>query len=191
MQPDDRLYVELIPDDKACEYLRDLVDYIKPYIKGRPVDPTKWHLTILHFGIADHVFYDLQRVLPNISRTVYAEALDGYIERAKKSLPPPTKLPTSTLELFGIKENVLVLNLEPSETIENVHTNALANLTMFLNDCGVVDPQEFIQNSINFKWALELRPHITLFRGVVSFKNEQIKIRPAKLNFNQSNLHGL
>lgn len=188
--PQTRLYVELIPSDESRRELEQITRSLKPYVKGRAIDPAKWHVTILHFGVAEHVYYDLQRELPNISRTRFNEALAAYIGRAKNSLPGPTNLKTEGVELFGINENVLVLRLEANAIVTVAYEQALADLTVFLTDCGVSNVEEFMQSSINFRWALQLKPHITLYRGVVDYTPHGIKL-PAELSFESADLHGL
>ncbi len=189
--PETRIYVELVPTVSSRRVLSDLCDAIAPHIKARPVDPSKWHVTILHFGIAEHVYYDLQREIPHLSRSTFETALTAYIERAKASLPGPTKLLPTELELFGVKDNVLVLRLEPNDIVIKAYHQALTDLQIFLTDCGITDTEAFMNSSINFKWALELKPHITLYRGAIRYQPVDIPLPTEPLSFQSADIHGL
>lgn len=188
--PQKRLYIELVPSDEARQEINRIIRGLRPFVKGRAIDPQKWHVTILHFGVAEHVYYDLQRDLPNISRVRFDQALAAYINRAKISLPPPTTLQTTSIDLFGINENVLVLLLKANGIVNDAYEKALADLTVFLTNCGIENVEDFMKSSINFRWALELKPHITLYRGVVDYLPHNITL-PRELSFESAKLHGL
>ena len=189
---DSRLYIELVPDDSALERLHALTSEIKPLLKGRPVDSSKWHVTILHFGVAEHAFHDIRRVLPNLTNRVFEENLTTYIESAQGSLPAPTSLIPTKLGIFGINQSALALEFEPNDEIISAHDQALHDLTNFLKGCGVIEAEEFMRSSINFKWALELKPHLTLFRGLTGTPDtSSIVIDQSPMHFSSASLHGL
>ncbi len=189
---DTRLYIELIPSDETRDRLGELTDALKNTIKGRPVEPSKWHVTVLHFGVAEHVFHDIRRVMPNLTNSVFQENLTLYIETAKQHLPSPTSLTPTELSLFGINRSVLALRLLPNDDLIKSHDQALLDLTTFLKGCGVDDPEEFMKSSINFKWALELSPHITLFRGLRDNPDlSGITIDSNAMDFSSADIHGI
>jgi len=189
---DSRLYIELIPDKAARERLHALTREIKPLLKGRPVDPEKWHVTILHFGVAEHAFHDIRRVLPNLTNRVFEENLQQYIASATASLPAPTSLQPTKLGIFGINQSALALEFETNDHLIAAHDQALRDLKTFLTGCGVIETEEFMRSSINFKWALELKPHLTLFRGITGTPDtSSIAIDQSPLHFSSASLHGL
>jgi len=188
---DARLYVELIPDKAACDKLSELCKKLSLHLNGRAVDPAKWHVTVIHFGVAEHVYYDILRDQPILSRSTFLEAFAQYIDRAKQHLPSPTALQPLELELLGLNENVLALTFEPNEVVTAAHDAALKDVTFFLSQCGIPDPEAFMKGSINFRWALELKPHITLFRSVRNAQLAGIDIPKEPMSFSSAGIHGL
>lgn len=186
-----RIYVQLLPDKATTDYLTHLRDQLAPFVQGRAVDQDRWHVTILHFGIAEHVFHDIRRDYPALSKPAFNAALSSYIEQSKKNLPESMALTTESFELFGINENVLVLKLTPSDEIIAAHDQALTSLVTFLDNCGVKDTENFMKGSINFRWALDVKPHITLYRAVRNSQLSKVALEPVELSFLPGDLHGV
>lgn len=187
---DERLYIELIPSSESCKIIQKFANNLSDFVTGRTVDSSNWHVTLLHFGVPEHVYYDIQRDLPNVSKSTFREALERYIVVARDHLPEPTALQPTKVDLFGVRQNVAVLNFEPNDLLRSSHNQALKDVKLFLNECGLTDPETFMKGSINFKWALELKPHITLFRSVKKLIPD-ISVPDKKIEFISSRIQGL
>jgi 2'-5' RNA ligase len=186
-----RLYVELVPDQNGREELITVVEALKPLVKGRFIDPNKWHITIMHFGIASHVYTELLQVLPNLAQSTFLKALESYIHTSKQTLPPPIKLKLVGYELLGGRNNVLAVRLELTNEIKQAHLQALSNLKQFFSDVGLEQPEDFMRRSHNFSWALTIKPHLTIARGINEVELEQLPPSQADIFFECADIHGL
>lgn len=187
--PKDRLYIQITPTDESRKRLEDIANELRNTVKGIAVDPGKWHVTILHIGVANHVFYDIKREYPALSEKIFQDALDSYVNKTREYLPGRMSLKPAGFELIGIRENVLVLTFETSDELIAAHELAVQNLHKFLTDCKVQDPENFMKGSVNFRWALDFVPHLTLYRAVNS-EVPKMKL-PDLLDFEPGSVHGL
>jgi hypothetical protein len=186
-----RLYIELVPEDSARQTIRNIVAHIRPHVKGRFIDDSKWHVTIMHFGIANQVYEELRTVLPDLKQEIFLKALETYIDASKDTLPQPTELTLLSYELLGGRNNVLALRFEMTPEVQQAHITALANLKHFFADVRLENPDVFMRKSHNFSWALTIKPHLTIARGVIKADIDSLPFQKEVLQFACANIHGL
>jgi 2'-5' RNA ligase len=188
---DTRLYVEYIPSDASRPLIAALAEQAKPQVKARFVDPAKWHVTIMHFGIARQVYEELLDVLPDLKEEVFLSALEKYIETTKQTLPPPISLKATGYELLGRRGTVLAVRFELIPEVKQAHLTALQNLKTFFNDIGLHDSEAFMRRSQNFSWALTVKPHLTIARGVLSAEPSALPTVNTSVEFACADVHGI
>jgi hypothetical protein len=186
-----RLYVELAPEDSARQTIKNIVTQIRPFVKGRFIDDSKWHITIMHFGIASQVYEELRTILPDLSHEIFLKALESYIAISKSTLPRPVELALSGYELLGGRNNVLALRFAMTPEIQQAHITALANLKQFFANVGLENPEAYMRKSHNFSWALTIKPHLTIARGVIKADIDSLPRPKEVLQFACANIHGL
>ena len=166
MQPQHRLYFQYRPTPTSQEQLlqwQALASTANP--QARSVAPERLHVTILHFGILADVYRELTEQQPPLSWDTYIQAAEQLFNEGQRHLPATLSVAAEQFALFGPQSGVLgVLCSQPPELVA-AHRAVRTCLEAFLQSCGIAHPRGFMQGSPNFRFAVELRPHISLLRA--------------------------
>lgn len=166
MHAHDRLYLQYCPDDDALQQLlswQASAQDVNP--QARAIQRDGMHLTLLHFGILADVFRELQQQQPALTKEIFLESVDQFITYAETLLPSSTTVQAEGLELFGSRSSVLALRVAVSDELMRAHARARQLLVQCLEACGISPAQMFMRGSPNFRFALELQPHISLLKA--------------------------
>ncbi len=165
MHAHDRLYLQYRPDKSALEQLLDWQSSaIEVNPQGRPVQPDRIHLTVLHFGILADVFRELKEQNDNLTKDMFMTAVEKFARNTQDVLPSVTAVQPERFELFGSGSSVLALRVRTSPELEQAHKRALDMLVACIASCGISYPEMFIPGSRNFRFARQLQPHISLMK---------------------------
>lgn len=162
----ERIYVQYQPDEEGLAQLlewRELAS--RANTQGRPVQQDRLHVTVIHFGIIADVFRELTQQNSALDRGDFLKAAEQFIVASDTAMPKQVTVQPTGLEFFGFRSSVLALTATPDKKLTEAHRVSLANLKVFLKDCGIEYPVPFMQGSPNFRYALDLRPHISLIKA--------------------------
>jgi|AntRauTorcE11897_2_1112592.scaffolds.fasta_scaffold13548_2 hypothetical protein len=169
LQRHERIYLQYQPDESSLTRLLDwqkLAAVSNP--QARPVQPDRMHLTVIHFGILADVFRELQQAVPSLTWDVYQASVANFLQDAQTVLPAQATVTPHAFELFGAPHSVLALRVITDDVLIQAHQQALMYLKECLRTCGIQHPVAFMQGSANFRFALQLQPHISLLRSARS-----------------------
>ena len=183
---DSRLYVQLQPDSASRAHLLSVQSNLNA--SGINVIQDQLHMTIIHFGVIKNVLAQISE-----SDAVKCAALDTYVQQTQQILDNVGEklfvVSPKRLSLFGRNESTIVIEYEPTDDLIDLHTQCLSALYDFFKSLNVADPVKYMMRDHNFKFALHLRPHVTLIKRVretitIDIKKPQldkIMLRPMKL----------
>ncbi len=180
MHAHDRLYLQYRPDDDALQQLltwQAVSQEVNP--QSRLVQPDSVHLTVLHFGILADVFRELQQQQPALTKEIFLESVEQFVSYAETVLPSSTVVQPEGFELFGSRSSVLALRVRVSDDLMRAHAQARELLMQCLEACGISPARMFMQGSPNFRFALELQPHISLLKAARTTPNIDSAAAPA------------
>ncbi|CAN5711746.1 hypothetical protein BH23PAT2_BH23PAT2_05290 [soil metagenome] len=169
LQRHERIYLQYQPDESSLKRLlhwQDISAESNP--QARRVQPDRVHLTVVHFGILADVFRELQQAVPSLTWDVYQASVASFLQDAQTVLPTQATVVPHAFELFGSYRSVLALRVIPDGVLVQAHQQALTYLKECLQTCGIQHPVAFMQGSANFRFALQLQPHISLLRSARS-----------------------
>lgn len=167
-----KLYVQLRPDDDGIKQLQLVQASLQPPV-GKSIGLVKastMHLTVLHIGAVDRLldsmadFTDLSRnkVVTYIDELATdLESVVNDTEGAAYTLQP------TGYQRFGASGSTYVISLQSTPELDNLYDKSLAVLKEFFVTCGIADVEAFMSADSNLKYALSLRPHVTVAKGYV------------------------
>lgn len=163
---DQRVYLQYKPNTESLTHLTSWQkSAIKENPQARPVRSDRLHLTVIHVGIIQDVYRELSAHLPNLDWTTYIGALHDFITQSQALLPEHIYVRPEGFAMFGHNSSVLAIAVTPDTGLEQAHAHSLERLKQFFIDCGMEFPVPFMQGSPNFRYALTLRPHISLLKA--------------------------
>ena len=163
---DHRIYLQYKPTTDSLAYLLEWQkSAIKENPQARPVQSDRLHLTVIHVGIIQDVYRELSAHLPQLDWITYTSALHEFITQSQSLLPKQVSVEPKGFAMFGHNSSVLAIALTPDTQLEQAHARSLEQLKLFFKTCGMEFPVPFMQGSPNFRYALTLRPHISLLKA--------------------------
>lgn len=159
------VYAQLSPDTGGRQQLQALQASLPNQAKERAVDAHSLHLTLLHYVKAADVYTTISSY-SSITYQNYANLLREFANNMRSYMPAaPVVLQPVGFARLGLMGGTLVLEYAATPSMLVTHEKIAASLKAFFHDCGVQGVDTFMANDRNFKYASELRPHITLYKG--------------------------
>jgi hypothetical protein len=160
-----KAYVQLIPSFDSINELLSL-QRSTPRLHS-VIKPSSFHLTVLHIGKAERL-YDEIKTFSDIDKDSFLMNFETLILKLESLILPyrefEFQLVSDSSILFGSTKEIVVLSLKPNAELIKIHSESLLLYTMFLNDCGIQDVDEFIKASRVLAHSSVLTPHVTLGR---------------------------
>ena len=164
-----KIYIQLQPTQKSTAVLLSYQKSLNnPTSRSVIVPPHALHLTVIHIGKVSRIIesvrvasdMDDEKIIRNIQTLVtQLQAITKLHEDKPFTLPP------THFSHLGRANNALVIEYEATPQLKQLHETSLGILKNFIASCGVTDVEAFMENDKNFKYALVLRPHITIAKG--------------------------
>jgi hypothetical protein len=164
MTTDTKLFVQLQPDEYALEYFKLLQESLSLQPTSRPVKTAALHMTVLHIGLVERLLEPLP-----ISTTKGLQLcrlmLDELQAVVRSSRLHRVQLVPVSGELLGVSGGSLVVLLEPTAELLALHRHSLTVLQRFIQACGVTDVEQYMLADYNLRYALTLKPHVTIVKN--------------------------
>lgn len=184
MKPTERLYLQYKPDEQALQYLLDIQKIVKrANPQARTTNPDRMHLTLIHFGILTEVYEEIRMQQPKLTWGQYEASVIRFIDESQRQLPDTAVVTPLEVSMYGSRNSVLALKVNPGQRLMDAHAHCLAVLKEFLLECGIEYPMAFMQGSRNFSHAAEFNPHITLLRA--ARKRAGLSVEKPELTFSR------
>lgn len=161
-----RVYAQLKPDQAGLEHLLSVQSALPPQERGYAVSARQLHLTLIHFGKVFEIYDRLQTAVPDVTYETYETNLKAYIAGSEAAMPQHSiTLRPSGFALFGNSHATLVVTYDTNQELLEAHQAQYWLLVSFLKKCGLEDPEGFMKKDVNFMFAQEPKPHITLYKN--------------------------
>lgn len=143
------------------------------------------HLTLLHLGIPQDLYYEVRKQLPDISLAQFMDKfkvlllqLHQYCLTGNNAVA----VQGSKIEYYGsIKSPAVALSVERNAQLDHHHQQVFTILVQWLQELPISNPMDFIRASRNLRHSPPevFNPHITL--GRVTTKSTQLQPLPSPL----------
>ena len=135
-----------------------------------PKDQAYLHLTLLHLGIPEDLYFELRKLLPNLAIEQFMQQFEHLLlelDRLCKSFGDELLVRGTGMEYYGsLKSPAVALSVERNTALDSLHLLVFEVLVRFLESLSVPDPMSFIKISRNLRHSPPeaFSPHITLGR---------------------------
>ena len=164
-----KLYIQLEPSATDMHRLLTIQNQLLPTKATRFVSPGALHLTIIHIGVLTKLVQSIQTksvrstsaIMGHIENFAHnAEALiKSYTDDVPFSLIP------KEFDVFGRNNSSLVLTFYDSDALSLLHEKSLTLLKNLLTACDITSIDSFMRADPNLRYALDIKPHITLAKS--------------------------
>ena len=135
-----------------------------------PKDPEYLHLTLLHLGIPQDLYFEYRRINSELTQDLFMESFQELLQSLYQYLckpQPEIQVVASSLNLYGsIKSPAVGLSIVRDKQIDQLHQAIFNILTQHLEKDLTSQPLDFIKASRNLRHSppAVFNPHITLGR---------------------------
>ena len=138
--------------------------------KFSPKETEYFHLTLLHLGIPQDIYYEIRRQEPKLAMENFME---GFLEllyqlhRTIQKMPTTTAITAQKLGYYGSRKTpAIALSVQRNPQIEAMHSQVYQDLINYLSNYNIANIDQFITHSRNFRHSppTTFDPHITLGR---------------------------
>ena len=164
-----KLYIQMEPSATDMHRLLTIQDQLPLQKTTRLISAGALHLTIIHIGVLSKLVQSIQsesvrstnEIMGHIENFAHnAEALTkSYVEDVPFLLIP------KEFDVFGRNNTSLVLTFYDSDALSLLHKKSLTLLKNLLTACGITSIDNFMRADPNLRYALDIKPHITLAKS--------------------------
>jgi hypothetical protein len=163
-----KLYVQLRPDEEGMLLLRSAQQALYQERRCDLVKIAAIHMTVLHIG-AVGCLIDSMKCATSMDCAEISRRIHPLIEELEKGIAiagdASYTLMSSGYDHFGTHGFTYVVTFKPTLKLQDLYERSLAALKTFFASCDIVDVDDFMANDANLKYALTLRPHVTIAKG--------------------------
>ncbi|MBI3889032.1 hypothetical protein HY312_00435 [Candidatus Saccharibacteria bacterium] len=181
--PHQKIYVQLQPSASAIQMLINTQAALTHQKTMRTVSSSKLHLTVLHIGLVQNLIDSISQHTGSTPDFIIGQ-IDIFITELSAIMQPyeSKQFKLSTLESanFGTKNTILVIKFKPTTELEELYASCLQTTTKLLERCGITSPISFMEHDRNLKYALSIKPHVTIAK---SYTGARIKPPDTEMEF--------
>lgn len=185
-----RVIVEQKPTDVT--QLIELQHSIKAELpEFTPKEPEYIHLTLIHLGIPQDIYYELRRLNPDLTLDSFMARFMDLLQELHKYTQKPhsgIELEGESLNLYGsAKSPAVALSMVRNLHLDQLHREVFNILIRYVGQHLKSDPIAFIKSSRNFRHSPPevFNPHITLGRITSQSADLPILSQPLLLTVGQ------
>ena len=185
-----RITIEQTPLDlnPLLQLQNSLIDLLPNFTAK---DPDYLHLTLLHLGIPQDIYYEIRRHKPGLTLESFMSGFMKFLEqlyRVAQQMPQSTQVTTQEIDYYGsLKTPAVALRMQRNPQLDQMQAQVFQYLVKYLNQNGITNPEIFIRSSRNFRHSPPaiFDPHITLGRTLDQASPIPAIPKPIKLTLGQ------
>lgn len=159
----DRIYLQLVPDDSDVAPIVHIQGYLrKQGIIGNFADPSRFHITVIHFGDLQQSYDEMKQWSPTLTEKLFLEHITKLVDQFEKLTPFRSPVTLKELTVYGASGGTIAVRIDIDERVREFYRQAFEHLKSFFADCGVEYVDAFMKGSIHFRHASVFSPHISL-----------------------------